>query len=110
MTPGAGGSRAEGSSDRCLVDGQPGRVIEVHDRGLAYGDGLFETLAVRAGAPCRWAAHLERLAAGAVRLGIALPPPGRLRAECARISAGIDAGGVKLILTRGCGPRGYLPP
>ncbi len=30
------------------VDGRPAAELSVRDRGLAYGDGLFETLAVRA--------------------------------------------------------------
>ena len=38
------------------VDGRPAAELSVRDRGLAYGDGLFETLAVRAGTPRLWSA------------------------------------------------------
>ena len=46
-------------------------VVAVTDRGLAYGDGLFETLRVVSGRPVLFEAHLARLAASAAHLGIA---------------------------------------
>lgn len=79
------------------------------DRGLAYGDGVFETMRVHRGALPWWPRHARRLAEGAARLGLALPPPDFLQAACAEISAGIDGAVLKLILTRGSGGRGYLP-
>ena len=33
------------------VDGQPADNVPLKDRGLAYGDGVFETIAVKAGQP-----------------------------------------------------------
>jgi 4-amino-4-deoxychorismate lyase len=93
-----------------LVDGLAGEVLSVHDRGLAYGDGLFETLAVRDGRPCLWQRHLDRLFGGARRLGIPLPDPARLRAEALALSAGQARAVLKLILTRSGGGRGYRPP
>jgi 4-amino-4-deoxychorismate lyase len=33
------------------VDGQLAHALSLKDRGLAYGDGLFETIAVRKGTP-----------------------------------------------------------
>ncbi len=33
------------------VDGQPAGAVNLQNRGLAYGDGLFETIAVRGGQP-----------------------------------------------------------
>lgn len=48
-----------------LVNGQPGDTLPVQDRGLAYGDGLFETLAVRDGKPLHWDRHMARLAGAA---------------------------------------------
>ena len=59
-------------------DGRPCTLISADDRGLQYGDGLFETVAVRDGAPRLWDYHVERLRNGAARLG--LPPRGRGRA------------------------------
>jgi len=90
-----------------LIGGRPGRSIDVLDRGLHYGDGLFETLAVRDGCPQLWEAHLRRLSAGCQRL--ALPPPDEavLAAEANKLCAGHRRAVLKLILTRGRGARGY---
>lgn len=53
---------------------------------------------------------MARLARGADRLGLALPPLGVLRDEAARIGAELGFGILKVILTRGVGGRGYRPP
>ena len=42
-------------------------------RGVQYGDGLFETIAVRNGMPRLLRYHLERLTTGCERLGLAAP-------------------------------------
>lgn len=93
-----------------LIDGVAGAGVAVTDRGLHYGDGLFETVAVRTGRPELWPRHLERLGRGCERLGIPLPDSDRLREEVDRVCSGIERGVVKLILTRGSGGRGYRPP
>lgn len=97
-------------ADTVLVNGARAGQLPVHDRGLLYGDGLFETIAVRGGVPCLWQAHLDRLDAGAARLGIPAPAHGVWRAEARGLLAGSGDGALKLILTRGPGPRGYRPP
>jgi len=48
--------------------------IDLAGSGARHGEGLFETVRVRDGAPLRLPAHLERLAAGARFLGLELPP------------------------------------
>lgn len=80
------------------------------NRGLNYGDGLFETMRVHRGELPLWPRHLARLRTGAQRLGIALPDPTFIEARIAEHTAGIDAGVLKLLLTRGDGGRGYGPP
>ncbi len=85
-------------------------AVAVDDRGLAYGDGLFETLAVRNGRPCCWLDHLDRLARGAARLRIPLPSPASLKADATRLLTDVEAGTLKIILTRGRSRRGYRPP
>jgi 4-amino-4-deoxychorismate lyase len=95
---------------RTLIDGVETDLLSVNDRGLQYGDGLFETIAIREGSPCLWHAHYERLAHGADRLGIPCPPQDLLMRDCQRLTAGVSAGVAKLILTRGGGGRGYRPP
>ncbi len=85
-------------------------VLDPRDRGLAYGDGVFETILVHHGAPVWWDAHLARLQRGCDVLGIAAPDPGFLRVEAEVLIAGCMRGVLKLILTRGIGERGYTPP
>lgn len=93
-----------------LVNGRADAGLEASDRGLAYGDGLFETLALRAGRPLHWPRHWARLARGCERLRLPLPERGLLEAEIARLGEGVERGVLKLILTRGPGGRGYRPP
>jgi 4-amino-4-deoxychorismate lyase len=88
----------------------PDASVDVNDRGLAYGDGLFETMAIRRGQVARLALHLDRLGQGCERLGLARPPTAELIGRIGEQAAGIDAGVLKLIFTRGSGPRGYAPP
>lgn len=111
-TPDRGGAARSASGDavRILVDGHPQRSFPVEDRGLGYGDGLFETIRIRHGMPCLWEQHLERLGRGADRLGLPLPSAATLRDEATRSIAGLDDGLLKLIITRGVGGRGYRPP
>ncbi|MHB1343701.1 MAG: aminotransferase class IV [Thermoleophilia bacterium] len=45
-------------------------VVSAFDRGVLYGESLFETLKVEHGAPCLWERHRDRLAAGCAELGI----------------------------------------
>ncbi len=93
-----------------LIDGRPGEQVSAADRGLHYGDGVFETIACRAGRARRLALHLERLEKGCARLGIAAPERATLRGEIAGLLAGQAACIVKLIVTRGIARgRGYRP-
>jgi 4-amino-4-deoxychorismate lyase len=94
---------------RLLINGREDGRLDAADRGLHYGDGLFETLAVRHGHARFLDWHLERLAEGARRLGMPLPDTGLLREEIGAVCAP-DIGVVKLIVTRGRGERGYRPP
>ena len=91
-----------------LVDGEPRSTVDAADRGLAFGDGVFRTLRVRAGRPLNWRRHLERLRADCALLGIAPPPEATLLAELARVAPG-DAV-ARITVTRGTGGRGYAPP
>lgn len=99
-----------GKGVHSLVNGGFASEVTVSDRGLAYGDGLFETLAVRAGRPCCWLSHLDRLALGAVRLGLPPPSPTQLEREATALCSGIARGTLKIILTRGPSQRGYRSP
>ena len=83
-------------------------AVAPDDRGLAYGDGLFETMRVHRGVVLWWNAHWARLAGGAQRLRLPLPDRARVMAEAADLFG--DGGGVlRLLVTRGGGGRGYAP-
>ena len=90
------------------VDGQPADALSLKDRGLAYGDGLFETIAVRDGQPLLLERHLSRLADGCKRLAIAVDPE-LIRNELLAYATALGDGVLKLILTRGDSLRGYPP-
>lgn len=91
------------------VDGRPATDLPLGDRGLAYGDGLFETIAVRGGRAVLLPRHLARLAEGLRRLSIDLDLSA-LEAELRAFFAELGEGVAKLIITRGDGLRGYAPP
>ena len=94
-----------------LIDGRPASHLDLADRGLAYGDGLFETLRYSDGRLLFADLHLARLARGGERLGIPIDT-GALRADIETILAAAPPAGavLKIIVTRGAGGRGYRPP
>ncbi|MGD8378771.1 MAG: aminodeoxychorismate lyase [Gammaproteobacteria bacterium] len=92
------------------VDGRPATTIPVTDRGLQFGDGLFETLAVVDGRVLWFERHLQRLAAGCLRLGLSMPDARLLAGELTAAAAGLERAVMKLLVTRGDGGRGYRPP
>lgn len=95
---------------RALVDGRRGEQLSIRDRGLHYGDGLFETVRCDDG-QLRWFdRHLARLRLGCERLGLAPPDAAQLRAEAGSVAKGLPRALVKIILTRGAATaRGYRP-
>jgi 4-amino-4-deoxychorismate lyase len=95
---------------RKFVNGVEGGSVSVDDRGLQYGDGLFETMGATDGRVRRFANHMARLAEGCHRLGMPAPPVELIEADCLRALQGFGAAVVKLTLTRGPGPRSYPPP
>lgn len=93
-----------------LVNGHAARTIALDDRGLLYGDGVFETIAIVDGRARELERHLRRLFHGCDRLSIT--PPGRsvLRNEATQICAPVMRAVMKIIVTRGASGRGYRPP
>jgi 4-amino-4-deoxychorismate lyase len=90
------------------IDGRPATAVDVLDRGLHYGDGLFETIACRAGRARFVDLHLQRLAEGCARLGIRYLDFAGLAAQIGTVAATQSQCLIKLILTRGSATaRGY---
>jgi len=93
------------------VNGEAVEHLAVDDRGLQYGDGLFETIAIRNGEARLWSKHMERLNKGCELLGIVMPTESDLHAG---VMQAVTASGVlpayavtKIILTAGTSLRGY---
>ena len=93
-----------------LVNGESCDSVSVLDRGLQYGDGLFETMRCEQGRLRWFDRHLARLRLGCERFGI-VPPEGELlRAEAASLTRAMPRALVKVIVTRGAATsRGYRP-
>jgi 4-amino-4-deoxychorismate lyase len=95
----------------CWIDGVRGHALPADDRGLHYGDGVFETILVRSGRPRFLGDHLARLARGCERLTIPFGSLPALEAEIAAAAAMAPARAIiKVIVTRGSAERrGYAP-
>jgi 4-amino-4-deoxychorismate lyase len=92
------------------VNGLPSDHVASVDRGLQYGDGLFETITCIDGRPCWLEWHLRRLRRGCERLGIGFHEFEALGAEISARAEGPGRCILKLILTRGSAlRRGYQP-
>ncbi len=98
------------SVTRILINGIETTQLGALDRGLQYGDGLFETLRVRDGRPRHWAAHRQRLGEGCARLRLPDAVMEPLAEEARLLSRGVAEGVLKIVITRGEGGRGYAPP
>lgn len=91
-----------------LVNGVAAEQISIADRGLQYGDGCFETIAVHQGQALLWDRHIQRLVSGCQRLGInASVIADELSVDAKNIITSAMDGVLKIIVTRGAGERGY---
>ncbi|MDE2022767.1 MAG: aminodeoxychorismate lyase [Gammaproteobacteria bacterium] len=97
-------------TEACWVNGIPQDQVPVSDRGLQYGDGLFETLPAKHGQIPLLAYHLDRLHTGCERLAINAPSREKLQSELLSAACGEHHAILKLLITRGTGGRGYRPP
>jgi branched-chain amino acid aminotransferase len=83
--------------------------VSVFDHGLLVGDGVFETLIVRARTPFALRRHLDRLERSAKGLGIEMPERPRIE-EAVRAVAGAlgnpPEARLRITITSGTGPLG----
>ena len=82
------------------------QAIHIEERGLSYGDGLFETMLVQGGEVRLLDRHLSRLKLGCERLKIPCREE-RVRADIAKLVRMKTPAVLKIIVTRGAGGRGY---
>jgi len=90
-----------------LLNGQSADSIDLLDRGLHYGDGLFETIAVINDQPLCLDKHLQRLLSGCERLKFDFDDVVILESEINSICKNIDRAILKITVTAGVGGRGY---
>lgn len=88
--------------------------IPVDDRAVQYGDGVFETIAIRDGVPRLWDLHMERLRRGCDGLSLTMPAENLLERDLdkalSRTTVNTAYCTAKVILTAGGGQRGYRRP
>jgi 4-amino-4-deoxychorismate lyase len=86
----------------------PATSVSALDRGLQYGDGVFETIACPAGRPRFLPLHLERLEFGCERLGLPAPDLDEIQAEVLGLASAVERSIIKVIITGGeAVARGY---
>jgi 4-amino-4-deoxychorismate lyase len=93
-----------------LVNGHQQTQIEISDRGLQYGDGVFETIEILNGHLVFLEPHLQRLAQGCQRLLLPALDVNLITQEALTLSKSCSQGVLKIIITRGSGGRGYRQP
>ncbi|GGP21340.1 aminodeoxychorismate lyase [Silvimonas iriomotensis] len=91
-----------------LINGQAAERLDLSDRAFQFGDGVFRTLYQRDGKVPFLQRHLAKLRADALALGIAAPPDELWLADLRQV--GTADATLKLLLTRGETPRGYVYP
>lgn len=87
-------------------------TVSVLDRGLLYGDTVFETLRTYGGRPFLLDRHVQRLERSAATTGIAVPLSAadiEREVRAALQAAGNDESYIRVTLTRGAGPPGLDP-
>ena len=94
------------------LDGTPTSVLPLPDRGVDFGDGLFETILLRSGRPVFLDLHLARLSLGLETL--ALPDcltaaQEQIQHVCSAVGSSWQWAALRLSVLRSPGPRGYAP-
>ena len=87
-----------------------GRLVAAHeaavsafDRGLLYGDGIYETVRVYSGKPFMLDAHIRRMAHGCSVIGLAPPDPGQIQQGVRQVleANGLKEAYLRITVTRG---------
>lgn len=84
--------------------------LPIADRGLKFGDGVYETIRVENGKPFSWNKHMERLEIS-LRLLKIDADTSNLLDICQQLlkQNNITQGTLRIMITRGIGGVGYLP-
>ena len=93
-----------------MINGVLGGQVNINDRGLLYGDGVFRTLRVQNGQPLLWQRHYRKLQQDCSMLNLPCPAALLLLGELQILAQQQPECIAKIIITRGVGQRGYVPP
>jgi 4-amino-4-deoxychorismate lyase len=91
----------------CLVNGIEQNQIDIENRGLAYGDGLFTTAKIVDGDIQYLSYHLQRLLIGCKKLGLIAPDLTELSMQLNQVAQAYELAVLKVIITASSGGRGY---
>ena len=91
------------------VNGMESESLPISDRATQYGDGFFTTMKVLNKKVCLWDLHLNRLKTSAIRLNMTEPDWNALDKQITELATKVISGGIKVLITRGSGGRGYSP-
>lgn len=95
---------------RMLINGAVADQVPARDRGLAYGDGLFESIRFVGTVAPLWSRHMQRLSESCERLRIPAPDTAQLWREALEVIRDMPQAVVRITVTRGVGERGYALP
>jgi len=95
---------------RMLINGVAADQVPALDRGLAYGDGLFESIRLVDAVAPLWSRHMRRLVESCGRLRIPAPDTMQLWSEVLEVTRDMPHSVVRITVTRGVGERGYALP
>ena len=96
------------------IDGARTASLPLPDRGLDFGDGLFETFLLAHDRILYRERHFQRMRSGLLRPGF--PDCTDIAERCLNtvleeaLELGISCAALRMTVTRGAGPRGYKPP
>jgi 4-amino-4-deoxychorismate lyase len=92
-----------------LINGQYGNSLPVSDRGLQYGEGMWETIRIKNHVAILLQQHLARLQYGLKTLAIHSLDWDALHADIKTLQQQQKEAVLKIIISRGSGGRGYNP-
>lgn len=98
-----------------LINGVTAEHLNINDRAIHYGDGLFETILCSDNRLLYWPQHYQRLLRSAEKLRLNCPDEQLLLNDISRLLKQDEtmisaACSIKIIITRGSGERGYAMP
>ncbi len=98
------------SAQKCLINGVAADHINIDDRSIHYGDGLFETILCNGNNLYYWSQHYQRLKESTGKLSMSCPAEKTLLDDVSKLleaNKTDSACVIKIIVSRGAGERGY---